>query len=164
MEEEEQVISTELELNPVYWAKVQNPSLKSLSSELMLGTEGTYRTQKVLLVNEHPHAERHPEVVFYDRYFVGYVLMSVIAPLIATRYDGTERGLDDAFEDGEFLTELIDLIDQSYWTLIRNHISTLNCAADLGISLDSSSSTMLRGYKLALAREYRRDENDSTNS
>jgi hypothetical protein len=137
-----------LKIESVHWSEIQNPCIRDMESAVLTDGKSTYRNQKVLFKMESVkvHA-RHPEIVAYDRSYIGYLLMQAIAPILSSRYDGTERDMADATDDTDFLANILELFVKSYWELIQNYTNLETNASDAGVEIDVNPRTLLRTYK-----------------
>jgi hypothetical protein len=86
----EEIENSEVECvasSAIHWSLVQLPLLKDIPVWML--KRPLMVSQKVLLTRESIKCNaRHPEIVIYDRQYIGYVLLQLICPLLVDVIQG----------------------------------------------------------------------------
>jgi hypothetical protein len=136
-----------LQYESVHWSQIQTPCLREIPVNVLID-ELVYRNQKVLFKEESVKIHvRHPEIVVYDRSYIGFLLMEAIAPILSSKYGNFNECTNATISDTDFLAQVIELFANSYWDLIKNYEQVVDNARHVGVELDCNANTILRTYK-----------------
>ncbi|MEG4323145.1 hypothetical protein, partial [Microcoleus sp. Aus8_D3] len=145
---------------PTYhWSEIHSPRLNDLTTDIF--NDEVVLTQKVNIKNETPkvHSQR-AGCVIYDFDFLRYKLLEVIAPIICNHKNeliekntNTEDALD-ALDDLGF--KLTGQLAATIFSSVRYHDEAMAFCDEAGVELSYSPKALLRSFKSAKTRAYKK--------
>ena len=146
-----------IETSTYHWSQIASPRYPAISLALLSGS--VTLTQKVHLHNQTPKVTpAHPAFVIYDFTFLQYLVLTTFAPLVSSAMldDDVLAGSDCETLCDAIMPQIIGLVSQSLESGISAFKSAERVADEVGVTLDNSSRTIIRAYKLNVARVYRK--------
>jgi molybdopterin-binding protein len=145
-----------LPLPTYHWSEIGSPRYKALSSSLIL--EPVTITQNVHKANQTPKTTKaHAAFVIYDREFIKYKILEVVAPFVSEHlnFGGIEYSEIRSILTTDIVDNLVVLLADTLNSAVEIQAKTAQDCQDIGLEIGSDSSTILRSFKVKIARDYK---------
>ena len=142
-----------------HWSEVQSPRFNDLTTDI-------FNDKVVLTQKAHTRTESAklkiatPKLVIYDSDFLRYKLLEVIAPIICNqRNELIEKNTNT--EDALYALEDLSLkltgqLTAAIFSSVRYHDEAVTFCNEAGVELPYSPKALLRSFKSATTRAYRK--------